>query len=37
MKIFNVSYENIGKTGKNDFDCFFIPYLVSEISVFQEV
>ena len=22
MKIFNFSYENIGKTGKNDFDCF---------------
>ena len=33
MKIFNFPYENVGKTGKNDFNCFLISYLISKISV----
>ena len=37
MKVFNFSYENVEKTGKNDFDCYLVSYLVSEISMFQEV
>ena len=33
MNIFNFSYEDIEKAGKKNFDCFFISYQVSGISV----